>query len=359
MKYLHALNKIEGVGPRKLQTLLAFFGTPENIWQADRSDLQAALGGEKIPEKIFHEKQLIDPDTEWQRLQDSGIRLIDLPDPDYPELLKEIDNPPYLLYVRGTFPAKNIPAIAIVGSRKFSRYGEQAASAFARDLSRAGFTIVSGLALGIDAIAHRGALEAKGPTIAVLGSGVDDESIYPRAHLNLAKEIIASGGLVLSDYPPGMRATNITFPARNRIIAGLSLGTLVIEAGEKSGTLITAGLALENNREVFAIPGSIFSPASVGTNALIKSGAKLVACVQDILEEFDLLQEKRPEQSAPKAPENEEEKILLRLLSDMPTHVDTLARSSGLTVAKISSVLTMMEIKGWTKNLGGQNYILL
>ncbi|MCX6761825.1 MAG: DNA-processing protein DprA [Candidatus Moranbacteria bacterium] len=359
MKYLHALNKIEGVGPQKMKSLLAAFGTAQNIWRADLADLQQVLGGDILPERIFLEKQKLDPDAEWEKLEKAGVRLIDFTSSAYPEALKEIHNPPYLIYARGELVFNQIPAISIVGSRKFSNYGEQLAGTFARDLARAGFAIVSGLALGIDAISHRGALEARGKTIAVLGSGIDNESIHPRANYNLAQEIIASGGLVMSDYPPGTPATAMTFPARNRIIAGLSLGTLVIEAGEKSGTLITAKMALESNREVFAIPGSIFSPTSIGTNNLIKSGAKMVTCVQDILEEFNLSQSLETKQVLLKLPENKEEEILLAILSDVPLHIDNIAKRSKLTVPIISATLTMMEIKGWVKNLGGQNYILL
>jgi DNA processing protein len=359
MKYLHALNKIEGVGSQKIKTLLAGFGTAENIWHADLEALQKVLGGDLLPQRIFFEKQTINPDAEWEKLKKDEINIIDLMNPSYPKLLKQIYNPPYLIYTRGKLIFDEVPTIALVGSRKFSAYGEQLANTFSHDLARAGFAIVSGLALGIDAISHLGALKVKGKTIAVLGSGIDDSSIYPRANFNLAKEIIENDGLLMSDYAPGTPATKMTFPARNRLIAGLSLGTLVVEAGEKSGALITARMALENNREVFAIPGSIFSPTSIGTNNLIKSGAKMVTCVQDILEEFDLLQTPETKQTVLKMPENQEEEALLAILSDIPLHIDNIAKRSGLTVSAISATLMMMEIKGWVKNLGGQNYILL
>ncbi len=359
MKYLHALNKIDGIGPQKLKTLLTTFGTAENAWKADLATLRKVLSVDKLPEKIFFERQNINPNLEWEKIEKAGIDVIAFTSPAYPRLLKEIHNPPYLIYTRGKLVFNEIPAIAIVGSRKFSNYGEQLANVFARDLAKAGFVIISGLALGIDAISHRGALEARGKTIAVLGGGIDNKSIYPRANYNLAQEIIASNGLIMSDYPPETSASATTFPARNRIIAGLSLGTLVIEAGEKSGTLITAKMSLESNREVFAIPGSIFSPTSIGTNNLIKSGAKIVTCVQDILEELNLFQNLEAKQAILKLPGNAEEELLLKILSDIPLHIDNIAKSANITVAKISSTLTMMEIKGWVKNLGGQNYILL
>lgn len=359
MKYLHALNKIEGIGAQKMRMLIGAFGTAENVWHADLSSLKKVLGGDKLPEKIFYEKNNLNPDAEWEKLEKKNIRVIDFSSPNYPALLKQIHNPPYVIYARGKLIFDECPTIAIVGSRKFSKYGEQVAADFARDLATAGFAIVSGLALGIDAISHKGALDAGGKTIAVLGSSIDDAHIYPRANFQLAQEIIANDGLLLSDYPPETPATAMTFPARNRIIAGLSSGTLIIEAGEKSGALITARMALESNREVFSVPGSIFSPTSIGTNNLIKSGAKPVTCVQDILEEFDFSRAEKPKQITLKIPENKEEEILLSILSDVPIHIDNIAKQSNLGTSAISSTLMMMEIKGWTKNLGGQNYVSL
>lgn len=359
MKYLHALNKIENVGPQKIKKLLAYFGTAENIWRSDLGELNSALDGHKLAEKIFQEKVNINPDDEWQKLEQENIRLLDFENPDYPTLLKESHNPPYILYTKGTLDPNLHSAIAIVGSRKYSPYGAQLAASFAHDLANAGFVVVSGLALGIDAIAHKSTLEANGKTIAVLGSSIDNENIYPRANFALAQEIIAKDGLLLSDYPPETSATSFTFPARNRLIAGLSLGTLVIEAGEKSGALITAKLALENNREVFAIPGSIFSENSIGTNNLIKAGAKSVTGINDILEELNLSRVEKVEKKPVRVAENKEEEAILNLLSNTPLHIDNIGKLSKLGTAATTSILTMMEIKGWTKNIGGQNYILL
>lgn len=359
MKYLHALNKIEGVGSRKIKKLLTFFNSQENIWNANISDLKIALGENKLAEKIFNEKSKIDPDYEWVKLEKENIRIIKLSDPEYPALLKEIHNPPYLIYTRGKLDFNQHPTIAIVGSRKYSSYGAQIAANFSCELTNAGFIIVSGLALGIDAIVHRNTLDADGKTIAVLGSSIDNQNIYPRANYQLAQDIILKDGLLLSDYPPETPASSFTFPARNRLIAGLSLGTLVIEAGEKSGALITARMALENNREVFAIPGSIFSENSTGTNNLIKNGAKLVTNLGDILEELNFSLKEKIKIKPSKIAENKEEEILLAILSDKPTHIDNIGKLSKLGTATTTSILTMMEIKGWTKNIGGQNYILL
>lgn len=358
MKYLHALNKIEHVGPQKIKKLLAYFGTAESIWRADLFQLNAALEGHKLAQKIWQEKDRINPDAEWKNLEREQIRLIDFENPAYPMLLKEAHNPPYLLYTRGRLDLNAHPAIAIVGSRKNSPYGAQLATSFAHDLVVAGFVIVSGLALGIDAISHKSALESQGKTLAVLGSSIDERNIYPRANLALAHEIIACDGLLLSDYPPETPANNFTFPARNRLIAGLSLGTLVIEAGERSGALITARMALENNREVFAIPGSIFSENSIGTNNLIKSGAKSVTNITDILEELNFSQQAKTETRPLRIAENKEEELILGVLSEVPLHIDVIGKITNLGTSMTTSVLTMMELKGWVKNIGGQNYIL-
>ena len=359
MKYLNALNKINGVGPQKMRLLLRHFASPKHIWQATLEELQASRIGDKLAAKIIDEKKNIDPNQEWAKLEKENIRMITADSDEYPALLKEIPNPPYLLYVKGNYDFNSAPMIAIVGSRKFTAYGAQAATAFAKDLARAGITVVSGLALGIDAIAHRGALDGGGKTIAVLGNSLDDKNLYPKANFNLSREIM-DNGILLSEYPIETQAAEFTFPARNRLIAGLSLGTLVVEAGEKSGTLITSQLALEFNREVFAVPGSIFSTQSDGTNNLIKKGARTVTSVSDILEELDLSSEKENKiQNIPKIPENQTEELLLKNLSSTPVHIDTLAKMTKLGTSSIASALTMMEIKGWIKNIGGQNYIIL
>jgi len=290
-------------------------------------------------------------------LEKENIQMILETDPQYPILLKEIPTAPYILYMKGEMDL-NAPMISIVGSRKYTTYGSQAAYALAKELAQAGITVVSGMAYGIDSIAHRGALDAGGKTIAVLGDSLDEKHIYPASNLNLSREIFQSGCL-LSDYPietpagiPG------NFPARNRIIAGLSMGTLVIEAGEKSGTLITANLALEFNRDVFAVPGPIFSLQSSGTNNLIKNGAKVVTSIKDILEELNLEEIHEKSFAPAKIPSSKEEETILQMLSSDPVHIDNLSKLSKLGTATVASTLSMMEIKGWVKNIGGQNYII-
>jgi DNA processing protein len=261
------------------------------------------------------------------------------------------------LYARGNLSLNTAPIISIVGSRKYTQYGMQVALSFARDLASAGIIVASGLALGIDGFAHQGALEARGKTVAVLADSLDDRHIAPRNNFHLAQNILTDG-LLLSEYALPTESLPVLFPARNRIVAGLSLGTLVVEAGEKSGSLITANLALEFNREIFAIPGPIFSPTSYGTNDLLKKGAKTVTSVKDILEELNLTKTAQKELLPPKLPSNPEEEILLKIISVDPLHIDNIVKISRLGTATVLSTLSLMELKGWIKNIGGQNYII-
>jgi len=360
MKYLNALNKISGVGPQKFKLLLNFFSSPEEIWRAEAKEFRAAKIGEALTEKVIAERPAIDPDAEWEKMKKENIQMITLPGPSYPRLLKESANPPYIIYMKGdaSLLEESAPMISTVGSRKYTTYGAQAAETLARDLANAGVTIVSGMALGIDTFAHRGALSAGGKTIAVLGNSLDDANIYPRNNFNLSRDILENG-LLLSEYPLETSAGPMTFPARNRIIAGLSLGTVVVEAGEKSGALITAEMALENNRDVFAVPGPIFSLQSIGANNLIKKGAKVVTGVKDILEELNLDKVENKVPLTAKIPASKEEEVLLKILGSEPLHIDNISKISKLGTASAASTLSLMEIKGWAKNIGGQNYILL
>lgn len=361
MKFLNALNKINGVGAQKTRLLLDFFGSAENIWKAPAGDLRKSGIPEKLAEKIIFERDKINPEEEWEKLEKENIKIISFTDAIYPKLLKEIPNPPHIIYVKGAdsyFDWNNFPMLAIVGSRKFTQYGKQVAENIARDLARTGIIIVSGMAIGIDAFAHRGALDAGGKTIAVLGSGLEDNMIGPKVNYNLSREIMENGALI-SDYPLGTSATEGTFPARNRLMAGMTLGTLVIEAAENSGSLITAGLALEFNREVFAVPGPIFSPQSEGTNKLIQAGAKLAASAKDILEELKIEERKTAEEVKKIIPASKDEEKILKILSHEPTHIDNIIKLAKLETNVASSTLSIMEMKGIVKNIGGQNYILL
>jgi len=358
MKYLHALNKIQGVGPQKMKMLLNFFPDTKKAWDADFDSLVVSGIGSKLAEKIIFERNSINPEEEWLVLEKENIEIVSLNDENYPRLLKEIPHPPYIIYTKGKLDQNSAPMVSVVGSRKYASYGQQVAHGFARDLAKSGIIVVSGMALGVDSFAHRGALDAKGYTVAVLGNSLDDESIYPRNNFNLSREILNNGALI-SEYPPVMQAGKLTFPARNRIIAGMSIGTIVVEAGEKSGALLTAQMALDYGREVFSVPGSIFSPQSAGTNELIKKGARLVTSVNDILEELEIFITKKNKPPVSKNTDTKEEKIILEALTHEPLHIDNIRKISKLDMATVSSTLSIMEIKGWVKNIGGQNYILL
>jgi DNA processing protein len=285
--------------------------------------------------------------------------LIIINDKAYPSQLKEISSAPPVLYFRGDIGILENKSIAIVGSRKFTTYGQRVTENITRDLVRAGLTIVSGLAIGIDGIAHRSALAGEGLTIAVLGTGIDDTTIYPREHFSLAQDILYGGGAIITEQPPKTPSLKQNFPARNRIMAGLSLGTLVIEAAIGSGSLITAEFALEQNREVFAIPGDIFSPQSAGANFLIKKGAKLVSSATDILEELNISQIQSTHNLKMFEPLTEEERIIWKVLSNDPIHIDKISKMTRLDTARVASVLSSLEIEGVVKNIGGQNFIKL
>jgi len=287
------------------------------------------------------------------------IEIIKKSSRDYPKILKEIHNAPKQLYVRGGLPKDHNLNFAIVGTRAASEYGKTLAFKIAKELAELGFNIVSGLALGIDTQAHLGALEGKGRTTAVMGSAIDDNSIYPSENLNLVKKIISSGGAVISEYEPGTKSEIWFFPERNRIISGLSRGVLVIEAPEKSGALITARLALEQNREVFAIPGSIFSKNSLGANNLIKSGAKMVTTVDDILEELNLTDLKTEEGIKEEENLTEKEKIILNIIEKEPIHIDKICKMSKMTAGQVLSIVSVLEIGGIIKNIGGGKFVRL
>jgi DNA processing protein len=286
----------------------------------------------------------------------NGVKIKILNPNQFPRLLQEIPSPPKELYLIGELPPEDKIYLAVVGTRKFSNYGKDACEKIIGGLRGFNFVIVSGLALGIDSISHRAAIENNLPTIAIPGSGLDDKVLHPHSHLKLSKEIVHSGGCLLSEFPPTMPAGLHTFPQRNRIIAGISAGTLVIEAPERSGALITAGFALEFNRDVFSVPGSIFNENSKGTNKLIKMGATPVSSAEDILDAFNIPHERENLKLNLTSLSPLEQKILSLLIEPMPT--DDLIRKLGLPAHEISPALTMMTINGLIKQSGGEIYPL-
>jgi len=289
--------------------------------------------------------------------EEKEIRKITLQDKEYPAILKEISDPPKELYIKGEIIPQDKVAVAVVGTRKYSQYGKQAVLDIAGKLAKLGITIVSGLAKGIDTFAHQAALENNGRTIAVLGSGMDKKSFSPLRNYELGEKI-AENGAVISEYPQGTPGAIFTYPQRNRIISGLSLGVVVIEAPQESGALITANLALEQNREVFAVPGDIYSKNSQGTNQLIKMGAKLVNDIEDILEELNLSHLINAPRKEKVKPETKEEEIILSFLSLQPVHIDEIIKLSKLPVSVVNSTLTVLELRGAVRNLGRNNFIL-
>ncbi len=358
LKYLHAFNCIRGVGARTLRLLKNRFGTFEQAWRAGESALADALSRDSVRNAIQTQRGAINPDRALAEVMQQNIWMIAEDDAMYPPRLREIPHAPAVLYGRGEMRAFQDACgrpcvIGIVGTRRPTRYGLEACEMITRELADAGCAIVSGLALGIDAHAHRASVNAQGKTVAVLGSGVDNESLFPQENRKLAQDIAEKHGAVISEYAPGTPAMREYFPARNRIISGLSCGVLVVEAREKSGALITARFALEQNREVFALPGSIFSKTSHGPHALIREGARLVARASDILEELGIeFEEPRGLKEASLEPH---EKILLHFLEE-PLTVDDLKMKTRFETSRIAASLSMLELKGMVRSLGADTY---
>ncbi len=355
LKYWVAFNRIQGIGRARFSSMEQHFGNLEAAWHADAGEFKKAGLDRRAVSNIVAQRPNIDPDDEMAALEKHRVKPINWNDPLYPPRLKELYDLPPVLYVRGSLEEQDEWAIAVVGTRRATAYGREMAEVLAGDLARSGITVVSGLARGIDSLAHRAALGAGGRTIGVQACGLD--MVYPAEHLKLAHDIIESGALV-SDYPLGTQPKSDHFPRRNRIMSGLALGTLVVEAGQSSGALITASYALEQNREVFAVPGSVLSPRSKGTNRLISEGAKLVAQVEDVLEELNLTMVPQQLEMKELVPDTDLEAALLKHLSREPTHIDEVRRRAGLPIDTVSSTLAMMELKGMVKQVGAMNYVL-
>lgn len=354
--YWVGFNLVKGIGAVRLKQVLDFYGSLEIAWDSPSSGLISAGLPQKVIENFIQVKQQVDLDRIMDRIAGQNIRVMTWQDSDYPRRLKEINQSPPVLFVRGSINVEDDWAVAVVGTRRVTPYGRQVAAEIARFLAQNGITVVSGLARGVDAISHQTALQSSGRTIAVLGSGVD--VIYPPEHRKLGEEIIRQGALV-SDYPVGTQPDGINFPPRNRIISGLSLATVVVEAGEKSGALITAEFAVEQGRDVFAVPGSILTPQSEGTNRLIEQGARPLLKMTEILESLKLEQIPEKQAARKQSPLNPGEKKLLDHLSQEPIHVDELCELTGLPIHDVSATLTMMELKGLVSQVGGMNYVAM
>jgi DNA processing protein len=329
----------------------------QDAWQASNQEWQKAGLEEKVIIALRQTVAKIDPDEEMVKLLSEKINVLTAKEKNFPQSLKNIDRPPAIIYLKGEIKKTDKIALSVVGTRRMSLYGRQVTEKIVGDLARTGMTIISGLARGVDTIAHQSALEAGGRTIAVVGSGLDERSLYPFDNLDLAKRIIASGGAIISEYHPGTPALRQHFPARNRLISALSLGVLVTECPQRSGALLTARAGLEQGKEIFAIPGDIRNENCEGTNNLIKIGAKAITCAAEILEEFGF-SGAIAEKAKKIIPETEEEAIILDYLSIQPVEFDQLVKKTSLDSATLSSVLTMMEIQGKVRNVGMNQYIL-
>ncbi|MDF1513841.1 MAG: DNA-processing protein DprA [Anaerolineae bacterium] len=356
LKYWLGFNLVRGIGPVRLRRLLDFFGDIEAAWKASPQNLRQLKLSQRVINNLVSVRSSFDVeyDNIRQRLEKYDVQVLTWDAVEYPVLLRQISDPPPVLFVRGTLLTTDEWAVAVVGSRKATVYGREVTRRLAADLAQNSITVVSGLARGIDGIAHKAALEAAGRTIAVLGCGVD--VVYPQEHRTLSEHIIANGALI-SDYPMGTRPEGPNFPPRNRIISGLSLGTVVVEAGLRSGALITSDFALDQGRDVFAVPGSILSPSSAGCNRLLRDGAAIVTEARDILETLQLGQIVEKKQAREILPENAVEAALWAQLSAEPSHLDDLARQTQLPVEQVSSTLVMMELKGMTRQVGSLQYV--
>lgn len=347
-----AFLQVPGIGSSRLRVLVDHFNSLEEAWSAPESTLRDVVPAH-LAVAISKTREAIDVGDLYRRATQDGTRIASLADETYPALLREVPAPPPVVYYRGQIAATDTTAVAIVGTRRMTRYGQDMARSIAWDLAKAGVTIVSGLALGIDGIAHRAALEAGGRTIAVLGSGID--VIYPSRHRDLARKIEAQGA-VLTEHPPGTQPDRFNFPPRNRIISGLSRGVVVIEAPERSGALITVDFAAEQGRDAFAVPGPVMAPSSAGCLRILREGATLVRSADDILEDLHLRPVDYVHETASSPALSDDERRLLSVLTSQPQHMDDIAAKVGKSVSEVSGELMMLELQGSVRNIGSGYY---
>ena len=356
-KYWAALAALKDMGPSALLRLHDRFNDMSLAWRATSADLVQAGFDRDLAAQAAREMQGIDPDVEMEKVEDAGARIITFASDLFPPLLREIPSQPAILFVRGELEGPDFSrTVGIVGTRCISAYGRQVTQMLAYELAAAGLTVVSGLALGADSVAHRAALEAGGRTIAVLGNGID--TVYPAKHVRLAQDI-AQSGAVLTEYPPGTAPAAEHFPQRNRIISGLSMAIIVTEAPARSGAFLTASFANHQGRDVLAVPGDVFSVLSAGCNALIRDGAVMVRNSEDVLEAINLAARaiQLPFEMEPAPALAGDELAVATLLSPKPLHRDEITRNSQLTAQKVAALLTIMEMKGLAKDVGGGHYV--
>ena len=353
-KYWVGFNLVKGIGPVRLEKLLQYFGDIQAAWEARSYHLQAAGLNDNLVKQIIEIRKRVSLDELEEKLHIQGIQVLTWDDQAYPDRLRQIVQSPFVLYIKGQILAEDTWAVAIVGTRRYSAYGRQVAENITHTLARNGITIISGLARGIDGIAHKTAIDAGGRTIAVLGSGLD--ILYPPEHRSLAEEISKEGALI-SDYPLGTPPDGSNFPPRNRIISGLSKIIIVIEAGERSGALITATYAAEQGKEVFAVPGKISAPMSKGANLLIKQGAHPLLDPQDVLDllNMTLVAEQRVIRKA--LPSDPKEAVLYQAVGEEPLHVDEICSQVNLPIEEVTSTLALMELKGMVRKTFGMKYV--
>lgn len=355
-RYWIGFTLIKGIGAVRFQRLLERFGDAESAWGAAPAELAQAGLSLKLIERIVAVREKVELDRIWDQIQTKGIQVLTWLDESYPRRLKEIEQPPPVLYLRGELIPEDTWAVAIVGTRRVTPYGRQVTEEIAAFLAANGVTVVSGLARGVDAIAHSAAIKAGGRTLAVLGSGVD--RIYPPENRAIAEQIFEHGA-VLSDYAPGTPPESSNFPPRNRIISGLSMAVVVIEAGETSGALITAEFAAEQGREIFAVPGNILAPQSKGTNKLIQRGALPLLSASDIMQALNLTRVGQHKAAQKTLPADDVEAKLLAAIGDEPLHVDEIRNQTDLPVEKVSATLVMMELKGMVRQVGNMHYVVI
>ncbi len=371
LKYLNAINYLVEAKVNALSNIYkAFNGDWERAWHSNLSQYipkDKDKDGKRISADYKAKQKSIDPDKQWDLVKKYGIDIITIHDKKYPRSLKAIAQQPFLLYIRGSIDLLNKKGIAVVGTRKITPYGKNVTPELIIPLIHAGLPIYSGLAYGVDSLAHQTTLDSGGQTVAVLANSLDDRSIHPRTHLNLAHSILKHGGTLVSEYAPIYTAHPYSFPQRNRIISGLSRGVLVIEGDIKSGTMITAKMAVDQNRDVFAVPGTIYSQMSSGTNWLIKKGAKLVTNAEDILEEYGLeskvfvkdeFTSDEKNQKSKIHPDNEQQVKILNTLETENKTLDKIIQDTGLEVQVVNSTVMIMEIQGKIKELGNKKYCI-